>query len=383
MRFDFAVLGATGMQGKIVSRDLLENGYSVLMCGRDKSRIEHFLKKYKKTGFEYIEAENTDKMSEVIKKSGASIVINCMEADWNLNALQACIQANASYIDLGSEIPMTKKQFALGKELKNRNLIAVTGIGSVPGIGNVMLNYASKKFDTISDIEVGFSWDSNIKKFVVPFSIGSIMEEFMDPAPIVENGHFVKKIPLDSIIEDHHRGIGKQKEFYVRHPEQYTFFKYFKKIGVKNIRFYAGFPEHSFRTIMALIEVGMGSEKDIDYQGIKICPVDFLAQVMKGIKIPKGYKEKENLWVKIFGKKNSTKKEMLMECIVPTLKGWEDAGCNIDTGMPASILAQMIKKEIIKEKGIFAPEAVVPPEPFFSELRKRKMDVLENGKVIN
>ena len=144
MRFDFIVLGATGMQGKIVSRDLLENGYSVLMCGRDKSRIEHFLKKYKKTCFEYIEAENTDKMSEVIKKSGASIVINCMEADWNLNALQACIRANASYIDLGSEIDVTKKQFALGKELKNKNLISITGIGSVPGIGNVMLNYACK-----------------------------------------------------------------------------------------------------------------------------------------------------------------------------------------------------------------------------------------------
>jgi saccharopine dehydrogenase-like NADP-dependent oxidoreductase len=72
-----------------------------------------------------------------------------------------------------------------------------------------------------------------------------------------------------------------------------------------------------------------------------------------------------------------------MECLVPTLKGWEDAGCNIDTGMPASILAQMIKKEIITEKGSFAPEAVVPPEPFFKELRARKMDVLENGKIIN
>jgi len=43
----------------------------------------------------------------------------------------------------------------------------------------------------------------------------------------------------------------------------------------------------------------------------------------------------------------------------------------------------MIKKEIIKEKGSFAPEAVVPPEPFFAELRKRKMEIYENGKIIN
>ncbi len=72
-----------------------------------------------------------------------------------------------------------------------------------------------------------------------------------------------------------------------------------------------------------------------------------------------------------------------MECLVPTLKGWEDAYTNIDTGMPISIMAQMIKNGIIKDKGSFSPEAVVPPEPYFKELRKRKMVVYENGKVIN
>ncbi len=72
-----------------------------------------------------------------------------------------------------------------------------------------------------------------------------------------------------------------------------------------------------------------------------------------------------------------------MECIVPPLKGWEDAGCNIDTGMPASIIAQMIFKGIINKPGSYAPEDIVPIEPFFRELRKRKMLVYENGKVIN
>ena len=72
-----------------------------------------------------------------------------------------------------------------------------------------------------------------------------------------------------------------------------------------------------------------------------------------------------------------------MECIVPTLKGWEDAGCNIDTGMPASIIAQMIHKEIIQEKGSFSPEEVVDTVPFFKEIAERSMHVLENGKRIN
>jgi saccharopine dehydrogenase-like NADP-dependent oxidoreductase len=72
-----------------------------------------------------------------------------------------------------------------------------------------------------------------------------------------------------------------------------------------------------------------------------------------------------------------------MECIVPPLKGWEDAGCNIDTGMPASIMAQMIFNKTLNQPGSYSPEFIIPPEPFFKELRKRKMDVFENGKLIN
>ncbi len=383
MGFDFVVLGATGMQGKIVSRDLLENGYSVLMCGRDKSRIEPFLKKNKKTSFEYFDARDTDNMVKMIKKAGADVVVNCVEGDWNLNIQKACIKANANVIDLGSEIWMTKKQLALDKIMKKKNLISITGCGSVPGIGNVMVKYASEKFDTINTIEVGFAWNSNMKKFVVPFSIESIMWEFTMPAPCVKGRKVITKTPMHTIIKENYKEIGREETFCVVHPETYTFYKNFKNKGVKNINFYAGFPHHSFETIKTLIDAGLSSYEAVDINGTKIAPVHYLTEVLKRLKIPKRYKEKENLWVDIHGIKDKKKKRILMQCIVPTLKGWEDAGCNIDTGMPASIMAQMVKTGGITEKGSFTPESVVPPESFFKELRKRKMRVFENGKIIN
>jgi len=382
-KFDFVVLGATGMQGRIVTKDLLESGYSVLLCGRDKKRVEKILKKYHNTAFEYIEMSKWEKVAQIIKKSKATVCVSCVEGDWNLNALKACVKAGVHCIDLGSEIWMTKDQLKMDKTLKNKGLVAITGAGSVPGIGNVMLRYAAQKLDKMHSIEVGFSWDSNIKKFVVPFSIQSITEEFMDPAPVVENGKFKKVIPLKTIREANRRAIGKQNEFIVRHPETYTFWRYFKDKGVRNIKFYAGFPSHSFEKISALIDLGLASKNDINFKNSKVKPVDFITEVLKDIKFPKGYKETENLWILIEGTKKNKSKKILMECIVLTLKGWEDAGCNIDTGMPASIMAQMIKTGEIDNFGSFAPEAVVPPEPFFKELRKRKMVVMENGKVIN
>jgi len=384
MRFDFVVLGATGMQGKIATKDLLKNGYSVLLCGRDKSRVMHLLKDFKKTGFEYVDLKNIVHTTNVIKKSGAKVVLNCAEGDWDLNALKACVEANANVIDLGSEIDMTKQQLEYDALLKKKNLIHITGCGSVPGIGNVMLKYAARRLDSIHSIDVGFVWDSNMKKFVVPFSIGSVIWEFVNPAPVLENGRFKNKNPLDNIVELKRDEIEKQKCFLAEHPETYTFYKYFKRMGVKNIHFYAGFPNHSFDKIQAMIELGLGSEKEVHVHNHHyVSPLDFLTELLKRLEYPKGYTEKENLWVHIFGKKNGQKKEVRMQCVVKPLSGWEDAGCNIDTGMPASIIAQMIKENVITEKGAFAPEGVVPCEPFFKELRKRKMVVLENGRVVN
>jgi lysine 6-dehydrogenase len=385
MKFDFVVVGATGMQGRIVTKDLVKSGYTVLMCGRDKERIDDLLKKYSvKTAFEYLDLKNIKDTIKILKNSGAKIVINCAEGNLDLIALQECLEAGMHSVDLGSDIPMTKRQLAKGRALKKAGLIHITGCGSVPGIGNVMMHYAYGKFDRIDTIEVGFAWDSNMKKFVVPFSIASIMEEFTTYAPYMHNYKIVKIKPMDSMVNAYHRAIGREKEFKCgHHPETLTFYNFAKNKGVKNIEFYAGFPEHSRQVIQTLINLGFWSNKKLNFKGIEIWPDEFLTELLKRLHYPPGYTETENLWVLVKGKRNGKKKEIMMECIVPPLRGWEDAGCNIDTGMPASIIAQMIFRKEITKPGAYAPEDIVPVEPFFSELRKRKILVYENGKVVN
>ena len=54
-----------------------------------------------------------------------------------------------------------------------------------------------------------------------------------------------------------------------------------------------------------------------------------------------------------------------------------------DTGMPTSIIAQMIYKGEISKLGSYSSEDIVPPEQFFYELHRRKMNVYENRKIIN
>jgi lysine 6-dehydrogenase len=167
------------------------------------------------------------------------------------------------------------------------------------------------------------------------------------------------------------------------HSETYTFHYYYRRKGLRNVRFYAGFPDHSVRVITSLIDLGFSNKKAVPVRKDQISPPEFLTQLLRRHKSPKSYQERENLWVEVTGREQRRRKTILMECVVPTINGWEEAGCNIDTGFPASIMAQMLKEDVITKRGSFAPEAVVPEKEFFKALGKRKMAVFEDGRKIN
>ncbi|MCK5636137.1 MAG: hypothetical protein KAH91_01855, partial [Thermoplasmatales archaeon] len=50
------------------------------------------------------------------------------------------------------------------------------------------------------------------------------------------------------------------------------------------------------------------------------------------------------------------------------------------TGYPISITAQMIERNVIKERGVFCSEEIVPCKHFFEELEKREIKI--NKKII-
>lgn len=382
MKYDFLVLGADGMQGLIVVRDLLEKDYRVYTSDLYKIWIGELVRGNKNAAFAACDLRDVKATAQLIQKVKPKVVINCAEGDWNLNVYNACLQTKTHVIDLGSQVEMTKTQLAMNAAFRKAGVTAITGCGSVPGIGNVMLRHVVRKLDSVQTIHLGFAWDSNIKRFVPPFSIDSIIEEFTAPAPYVVNGYWRKKLPAESKVMRYHRAIGYQETFLAIHAETYSFMHYYKRKGLENVKFYAAFPEHSVKTIQTLIDVGFANRKPIRFQGTNIVPAEFLAQMMKRVRTPHGYREWENLWVEVTGRKDRHKRTYLMECLVPTLPDWEDAGCNIDTALPAAIMAEMIYDGEIEERGSFAPEAIVPEKPFFKALKKRKMQVYEDGVPI-
>ncbi len=382
MEFDFIIFGGTGMQGRICARDLLEQRYRVLLCGRDSSAIKELLRN-KKARFMRVDLKHENEITRAIKKSNPYNVVNCAELVYNVPVMRACLKTGKSCTDLGGLYSVTKEQFGLDSEFRKKKLTCITGCGSTPGITNVMASYAVKEFDSVHTIELGFAWDSNIKEFVVPYSIKSIFDEFTQGPVLFCNGKIVKepRAKHQGIFE--FREIGKQMCYSIVHSEVFTFAKYYKEKGLKHIHYFAGFPEHSWEKIKTLIDLGFHSSEPVQVRGGIVKPRDVTAAVLKRLEVPKGYEEKENLWIRIKGKKNGKEKKIEMNCIVHTLKGWESAGSNVNTGRTISIISQMLKEGFIRQKGVYAPEAVVPSKYFFRELGERKMLVYQNNKRIN
>lgn len=382
MKFDFAVIGANGIQGRIVSRDLLECGFSVLLCAENDFRLDHLIE-HKNSDFALVDLRRQDKVKRIIRKSGAEVVINCAFDDYNPDVLKTCLELCIHCIDLGSSGGATKEQLTLHEACREKGITAITGCGSTPGITNVMLRYAEPQFDTIHTVYAGFTWNSNMPKFVIPFSLEALFWEFIDNATILKDGQFIEHPPVAAPFDYHFREIGRQQAYYVDHDEVHTFYQFLKNKGVKNIAFFASHPSHIDHVLRIFLEMDLIHPGKTPWGPEKIRSVDFVNEIIRSRGIPEGYEEKENLWVKIWGAKNGKKKLAEMDCVASTLPGWEEDTCNVDTGMPASIIAQMIYDGRISERGSFAPEFVVPPELFFAELGRRKIFVYENGVCIN
>ncbi len=384
MTFDFLVIGSSGMQGRIVTKDLLEAGFKVHCADLYREGSEENLAEYPGTAFSYLDLRDLEACRTFVRQAAPAVIVNCAEGDWNHDVYRVALEQGCHVMDLGSDIPMTKTQLAMDAAFKKAGKTAVTGCGSTPGINNVMMKHASQFFSAIDTIEIGFNWDSNVKKFAVPFSMESIIEELTDPAPVLENGVWLEKTPKDTEVVREVREIGAQKCYLVRHPETYTFTQDYADLKPKNIRFYAGFPDHSLAVLNTLISLGFGGKKLLKFEHTDIRPVDAASRILTRLGKPDGYMEKENLWVEISGTgKDGGIKLMRMECIVSTLPGWTEAGCNIDTGFPASIIAQMLLDGRISARGSFAPDGCVPTDLFFAELKKKGMTVYQDGQAIN
>jgi saccharopine dehydrogenase (NAD+, L-lysine-forming) len=378
------VLGA-GIQGSITVRDLCDKEVSpikseIVVCDYDYEKAKAAAEAF---GVKALQCDVTDHDSLLGAISGAAVVINCVQYDWNIDIMKACLEVGAHYMDLGGLFHITRKQFELDQAFKDAGLLAVLGIGSSPGIMNVMAGYAADKLDTVSEAHVicgCADFTSSNAAIGIPYSLTTIMEEHTKEPWILSGGEF-KSVPPGSGKEmiAFPEPIGGAEACYCIHSEPAQFERSFKSKGIQESSFKLALPADFEKKISFLAEIGFASTDAIS--GSNISPLKSLIRVVDQYLAE--YDSSQDgelndcdvLRVVVKGTKAGVEKEFVVESVVRTSKRWGiSAGC-LDTGVPPSITTQMILDGRITKRGALSPEECIPAVSFFKELAKREMPV--------
>ena len=392
MKSKIVILGA-GIQGGIVATDLSDRELSPLE--KDLTIVDYDEKKAKEIGeklgikYQQCDVADTESLDKLLQ--GSEVVINCVQYNWNIKIMEACLRSHSHYIDLGGLFHTTKKQFVLHEQFKDAGLIAVLGMGSTPGTTNVMAGYAASQLDTISDANIYCGCGDFTKTEAVigiPYSLLTIFEEHTKEPWILKDGELTS-VPVGSgrKMISFSEPIGLAEGMYCIHSEPAQFQRSFNDKGIQNASFTLSLPKESEERISFLAELGFASDEVIVVNGAKVNPLHTTVAVVN--RYLENYDATNDgelndcdvLRAEVKGLKDGVEKEIVVETIIRTSKKWGFMAGALDTGVPPSIVAQMIINGDITETGVCAPEQCVPPVLYFKEIGKREMAVYSMEKT--
>ncbi len=379
----FVVLGGTGMMGRIAVRDLFEScDGEIVIAGTESKRAQAAAGAYRSARVQGAGIDVGDKGALSALLRDADVAVNCVQYQHNLQVMEGALGAGCHYVDLGGLYHTTRKQLGLDKRFRKEGLSAVLGMGSTPGITNVLAAYGSASFDSIRSIDIRFGAAdfSRIegRPFPVPYSVQTLIEEFTLPPMVFRKGRMVREKPLGGMESSvFPKPIGRKTAFYTLHSELATFPESFRPQKIQDVTFRVSFDRGFVEKVLFLHDTGMASDKPVDYKGAEIIPREFLAKVISLQPRPKVKRldDYECLIVEMRGRSGGKPKHVQAYCMARSMPKWGAAAGDVDTGTPPSIVAQMLASGKISGKGAFPPEFHVPHGEFFRELEKRGMKV--------
>jgi hypothetical protein len=176
---------------------------------------------------------------------------------------------------------------------------------------------------------------------------------------------------------------------------------YFKARGIREVTFRQGFDPEFMERLAFLVRLGLAEATAAPHRDgaasrraarparrgraeMNVVPVpaprELLLRLLDRMPkpVPAGRPERhEVLRTIVRGRRRGRAVTITTDCAVGPRAGG-GVGPDIDTGAPPSIAVQlMLSGAIPLEPGVWAPERVIPPEPFVRELERRGMRVVE------
>jgi saccharopine dehydrogenase (NAD+, L-lysine-forming) len=234
-----------------------------------------------------VDADNVPELVALIRKLQPQLVINVALPYQDLHIMDACLETGVDYLDTANYEPLDTAHFeyswqwAYQERFKEKGLMALLGSGFDPGVTNVYTALAAKKYlDVVEELDI---IDANAGSHGQPFATNFNPEINIREVTAIcrhwENGHFVESPPLSTKHSfDFPEGIGPMNIYRLYHEEMESIVKHIPTI--KKAQFWMTFSENYLKHLEVLQNVGMTRIDEVEYNGQKIVPIQFLKALL-------------------------------------------------------------------------------------------------------
>jgi len=325
-----------------------------------------------------VNADDSKQTAELIRRTGASLVINVALPYQDLTIMDACLLAGADYMDTANYEPLDVAKFeyswqwAYQQRFLDAGLTALLGSGFDPGVTNVFTAWALKHhFDEIHTLDiVDVNGGNHGKAFATNFNPEINIREVTAPCRHFEDGEFLETPPMSQhqsfTCPD---GVGTYEIYRMYHEELESLAKHIPTL--KRAQFWMSFSPNYLKHLEVLQNVGMTRIDPVVYNGVEIVPLQFLKAVLPNPgDLGQTTKGKTCIGNIITGLKDGKAKAIYIYNICDHEACFAEVGSqaiSYTTGVPAMIGAKQILSGDWKKPGVWNIEQH-DPDGFMADL---------------
>jgi len=383
----FLVLGA-GKMGYAVAYDLIRGAKveKVVVADASTENLKELVKRLSDDKIIPVELDvtNHDELAQLMGE--IDVAVSCITYKHNYELAKIALATKTHFIDLGGNEEIVAKEFALDELAKEQGVTIIPDLGLAPGMVSLLAVSAAESLDEIYDIRLRVGGlpanpDECFMDYCQVFSIDGLINEYNEDCTVIRDGKIFSVPSLsDNESIEFPRPFGTMEAFNTSGgistlPQSYL--GRVQHLDYKTIRY----PGHC-DIMHTLKDMGMMSKEPMETASGSQVPRDLLFKILSD-KLPKDEPDVVLVRVMVSGLKNKKPVQIIWDCI-----DYADQAAGLTammrmTAFPASIVAQMIARGDISERGVLRQETTVPTKLFLAEMDARgiQMQMSERAPV--
>lgn len=286
---------------------------------------------------------------------GTDFVINALPGFVGFRTLYTLLEARKNVIDI-SFFP--ENPFKLDGLAKSKEVTAIVDCGVSPGMSNILIGHVNSLMDRMDNVKIYVGGLPEVREwpyeYKASFSPSDVIEEYIRPARLVENGNLIEKPSLSDAEHICFPRIGTLEAFITDGLRTLVRTIDARNMVEKTLRY----PGHIEKMKM-LRETGFFSKVEIPVNRVKIRPLDLTASLLfPKWKMNDSDKDMTVMKVLIEGKKNNIRLRYVYDLFDEYDVATHVHSMARTTGYTATVALRMIAKGLFNQKGISPPEYI-------------------------